>query len=91
MRKLMLIVAALAFISACVDSKNHLLIPKGIVNIYLDVSGGDPVGTIADPVKVISIKYPDKSDYVVEVEVEVLGRSYYVRDGNFELHDGSIE
>ncbi|MDX3933794.1 MAG: hypothetical protein QHC77_17825 [Stenotrophomonas sp.] len=89
MRKLMLIVAALAFISACVDSKNHLLIPKGIVNIYLEVSGGDPVGTIADPVKVISIKYPDKSDYVVEVEV--LGRSYYVRDGNFELHDGSIE
>lgn len=89
MRKLMLIVAALAFISACVDSKNHLLIPKGIVNIYLEVSGGDPVGTIADPVKVISIKYPDKSGYVVEVEV--LGRSYYVRDGNFELHDGSIE
>lgn len=89
MRKLMLIVAALAFISACVDSKNHLLIPKGIVNIYLEASGGDPVGTIVDPVKVISIKYPDKSDYVVEVEVQ--GQSYYVRDGNFELHDGSIE
>ena len=73
---------SVAFLAACGAGADSLL-PAGSVTVYADANCGSVIGTTSQPLAVLAIEYPDKTDYRVRVRYE--GRDGYVCGGNFRL------
>lgn len=83
MRSFAIAALVAAVVAGCEKKPELLLVPVGEVKVYSDSEGRHFIGTSAQPLEVIGFRYPDKTDYVVEVRFN--GADGFVKSGAFQL------
>lgn len=75
-------------LTGCRDGSDLILVPTGEVLIYSDRQEAKILGKSSKPLDVVRTAYPDKTDYIVEVEFD--GQRGFVKDGLFRLIEGRV-
>lgn len=79
--KLMAVMAALSLTACGPDSRE--VVPNDRMQVYSEPEGGMEIGLAQEPLPILEIVYPDKTDYVLKVCFG--GKVGFVRSGFKEI------
>ncbi|MFC3815296.1 hypothetical protein [Lysobacter sp. GCM10012299] len=77
-----------ALVSGRTDMPQRTLVPKNHISVYSDESAKRALARTDNPMPIIRIVYPDKTDYLIEVDVG--GQVGYVEEGHYTLESDRL-